>query len=134
MKAAQPFIRIMNALAGIYRRLTRNHVSPTAAIERPTEAAERLIRTAGTFTFKHNYRWMRDNLEDFPGFDIRVWRSVSTSFLRAFIFRPLFGKRMLRLLFALENLAPHVFGRIGQYPMLLFHAGPEAPSTRERSA
>ncbi len=134
MKAAQPFIRAMNALARLYRRITHRRSSPTGAIDQPTEEAERLIRTAGTFTFKHNYRWVRDNLGRFPGFDIRVWRSVSTSFLRAFIFRPLLGRQWLRVLFALENLAPHMFGRLGQYPMILFYADPEAPATQERSA
>ncbi len=134
MKVARPFIVTMNALARVYRRFAGRDTSPTGAIDRPTEDAEQLIRTAGTFTFKHSYRWMRDNLGGFPGFEILVWRCVSTSFLRAFIFRPLLGKQLLRLLFALENLAPHMFGRIGQYPMLVFHAEPEPASTRERSA
>jgi hypothetical protein len=133
MKVAQPFIWIMNRLADAFRRVARRSVSPTASIEQPTEDAERLIKSAGTFTFKHSYRWMVDNLRGFPGFEIRVWRSVSTAFLRAFIFRPLLGKQLLRLLFFVEGLAPHIFGRFGQYPMLLFHAEPDATSTRERS-
>ena len=134
MKLAQPFIAVMTWLARLYRWIARRNTSPTAAIEQPTLDADQLIRTAGTFTFKHNFQWMRDNLGSFPGFDIRVWRSVSTSFLRAFIFRPLLGRQFLRLLFALEDMAPRLFGRIGQYPMLLFHAEPADSSTRERSA
>jgi SAM-dependent methyltransferase len=133
MKVARPFIRLMSYPIRFYRWATGRRGSFAAALENPTEDAEALIHKAGTYTYKHNFAWMSDHLGAFPGFEIRVWRSVSTSFLRAFIYRPLLGKQILRLLFALENLAPHLFGRIGQYPMILFHADPPKTSTRERS-
>jgi SAM-dependent methyltransferase len=78
------------------------------------------IQPTGTYTFTHDYRWVRANLAGLPGFDLVVWRSVSTAFLRAFILRPLLGQAWLRLLYFLEELAPRGFGRIGQYPMILF--------------
>lgn len=74
----------------------------------------------GTYTFKHDLPWVMTNLRDLPGFDLWVWRSVSTAFLRAFIFRPLLGKVWLDVLYRLEEGAPRLFGRIGQYPMILF--------------
>jgi len=133
MKATRPFIRLMSFPIRLYRRVTGRQGSFASGIENPTEDAERLIHRAGTYTFKHNYAWMVQHLSDFPGFDIRVWRSVSTSFLRAFIYRPLAGRTILRLLFAMEDLAPHFFGRIGQYPMLLFQARSAPSPSRERS-
>lgn len=82
--------------------------------------AARVSSPRATFTFKHDYRWVRNNLADQPGFDVLVWRSVSTTFLRAFIHRWFFGRGWLRLLFRLEEWAPRLAGRVGQYPMILF--------------
>jgi ubiquinone/menaquinone biosynthesis C-methylase UbiE len=78
----------------------------------------------GTFTYKHDFAWIRRNLAHLPGLQVRVWRSVSTSFTRAFIHRQLLGKAWLRLLFWVEERAPHFFGRAGQYPMIIFDKSP----------
>jgi SAM-dependent methyltransferase len=51
--------------------------------------------------------------------EIRVWRSVSTRFLRAVIHPMLAGKLWLRLLFWLEERFPHFFGKYGQYPLII---------------
>ena len=40
--------------------------------------------------------------------------------LRALIHRALLGRFFLRIVYWLEERAPFIFGRIGQYPMLLF--------------
>ncbi len=85
-----------------------------------------------TFTFKHGYRWVREALGDLPGLEIRVWRSVSTSFLRAFIHRRLGGERLLRALYAIEERLPHLLGRLGQYPAILIHKAGGA-SAEERA-
>jgi hypothetical protein len=85
-----------------------------------------------TFTFKHDHRWARRELRDLPGLEIRVWRSVSTSFLRAFIHRRLGGERLLRALYALEERWPHLLGRWGQYPAILF-GKPGGASAEERA-
>ncbi len=83
-----------------------------------------------TFTHKQGYGWARDNLRWLPGFEVRVWRSVSTAFLRAFIHRPLLGRQWLRLVYWLEERAPRVLGRLGQYPMIVF-GKPAEESARE---
>jgi hypothetical protein len=59
-------------------------------------------------------------LKDIQGLQVVAWRSVSTAFLRAFIHRLFLGKWWLRVLFWTEERAPRLFGRIGQYPMILF--------------
>jgi SAM-dependent methyltransferase len=97
-----------------------------------SEAIE-LVRTPGTFTYKHDYVWVKRNLKALPGLDIRVWRTVSTKFLRAFVHRKMLGEFCLKILFRLEEIAPNLFGRIGQYPMILFHKSETITSTMERA-
>jgi Methyltransferase domain len=133
MRIAAPFIRLVGGLAGVYRRFRRTGVTVTAAIEHPTPEAEKLLRTGGTYTFRQDYGSIVRGLHAFPGFEIRVWRSVSTPFLRAFIYRPLLGRLWLRILFYAENLAPHFFGRVGQYPMILFGGLSPTPAPDGRS-
>jgi SAM-dependent methyltransferase len=113
---------LMRALAGpiaaafwmqrLYRRLRRLGEPDRV----PLEAGE----PTATFTYKPDYRWVRRELKDLPGLEIRVWRSVSTSFLRAFIHRRLRGDIFLRVLFAAEERLPRIMGRLGQYPAILF--------------
>ena len=84
------------------------------------------IRAPSLFSFKYDYPWLYQQAGDLPGFDIRVWRTASSAFLRAFIFRPFFGEFWLRVLYQIEEMAPHLMGRLGQYPMILF----EKPAVR----
>jgi SAM-dependent methyltransferase len=91
------------------------------------------LHAAGTFTFKHDYGWVRERLEALPGFEIRVWRSVSTAFLRTFIHGKALGRFWLRIVFVLEELAPRFFGRIGQYPLILFNRPEEWEAGEGRS-
>jgi ubiquinone/menaquinone biosynthesis C-methylase UbiE len=80
----------------------------------------------GTHTFKHGYQWLKDNTRDLPELDILVWRTVSTNFLRAFVHDFLLGRAWLRLLYWLEERAPHGFGRFGQYPLIVLRKPPAA--------
>ncbi len=64
----------------------------------------------------HNYRWFKKNL-GFE-FDILVWRSVSVPFLKTYI-RSFFGKQVLALIYWLEEIFPHIAGRLGHYPMFV---------------
>jgi len=101
------------------RKRSGSH-EPTPMENLKSEAAE-LVKKPGTFTFKHDYAWIKHNLKSLPGLEVRVWRTVSSKFLRAFIHRKALGSLWLRMLFTLEELAPRFFGRVGQYPMILFH-------------
>jgi ubiquinone/menaquinone biosynthesis C-methylase UbiE len=96
------------------------HSDPVRAEGNIEAEVTELVRTPGTFTFKHDYAWVMHNLKELPGLEVRVWRSVSTKFLRAFVHQKALGSLWLKLLFWLEERAPKFLGRIGQYPMILF--------------
>ncbi len=93
----------------------------------------KLLHTPGSFTFKHDFAWAARTLEPLGEWRIVVWRSVSTAMLRALVHPFVFGRAALRLLFALENLAPQAFGRHGAYSSLLI-TKPEAASSAAEGA
>jgi SAM-dependent methyltransferase len=104
-----------------YRRLLGiEHVSVVPVSGEGVETNE-LLQTPGTYTHQRGYSWVERELTFLPGLEVRVWRSVGSSFLRAFIHRRLLGLFGLRFLFWLEERAPRTFGRLGQHPMILFH-------------
>jgi len=114
-------IRFTFSLLKLYRRMRKKedeysqptHVSASGKVTS-------IVQPSGTFTYKHNYEWVSRELNDIQGLQVVVWRSVSTAFLRAFIHRIFLGNWWLQVLFRAEERAPHLFGRIGQYPMILF--------------
>ena len=114
-------IRFAFGLLKQYQRLrpTKDGLSQPTIPEQPDETSG-LEQPTGTFTYKHDYEWVTSELNSIQSLQVVVWRSVSTSFQRAFIHRPLLGKYWLRAIFWLEERVPHLFGRIGQYPMLIF--------------
>ena len=97
----------------------------------PRKDSDILVSKPGTFTFKHDYQWIKSQLSDFPGLEIRVWRSVSTVFMRTFIHEKLLGKLLLRTIYMFEELMPRILGKNGQYPLILF-GKPESSRSGER--
>jgi 2-polyprenyl-3-methyl-5-hydroxy-6-metoxy-1,4-benzoquinol methylase len=112
------FFRPLIRLASILQRWIAGWRQASAPA--PSAASEALA-ARGSHTFKHDHAWMTAALARLGGGEIRVWRSVSTAFTRSLIHRPLFGGPVLRLLFALEERAPHWIGRHGMYPLILLH-------------
>lgn len=133
MRLAGPAMGLATAVLRGYRRLAGTTPSALRTVKAPRAEASNLIRASGTFTYKHDFKWIRSELGHLSGLDIVVWRSVSTRFLRTFIHRRLLGREWLRLLFWLEERWPHWLGRIGQYPMILFNKPVESPP-EEREA
>jgi len=135
-----PLMRLFNLpilwAEELIRRIAQRRSSAgeeTVPTETENDQAAKLISKPGTFTTKHDYTWVKSNLNSLPGLEVRVWRTVSSKFLRAFIHRKALGNLWLRILFTLEEIAPRFFGRIGQYPMILFHK-PDSPTLEvERS-
>lgn len=68
----------------------------------------------------HNHRWFEKHLRPRFPYEIFVWRSVSVPFLRTFIHKRLVGKKLLSWLYRLEEKYPCFFGKIGQYPLIVF--------------
>jgi ubiquinone/menaquinone biosynthesis C-methylase UbiE len=115
-----PFIRAAFWGIRLYRRLLGKPLRAEIELEASRRSAKELLDSSGTFTHKHTYGWMMTTLGDLPEFEITVWRSVSTQFLRAFIHQPFLGKFWLRLIYRLEQQLPRWFGRMGQYPLVSF--------------
>jgi SAM-dependent methyltransferase len=76
-----------------------------------------------TFVEKHSPRWFARTIAPRMDVEIRVWRSASVHFLKNYIFEERGGRRILRLLFWLEERFPHFFGRHGTYPLVVLRKG-----------
>ncbi|MBN1230599.1 MAG: class I SAM-dependent methyltransferase [Anaerolineales bacterium] len=74
----------------------------------------------GTFVKKYNAAWLRRELEPSMEIDIFVWRSVSVNVLRTYVKSKLGGKKILEVLYNLEERYPRFFGKHGQYPLIVF--------------
>ncbi len=111
------------AILVMERLSRRNEVVLSGENEKKEKKAEQ-PKPAGkpehTFVHKLDADGLRALLgKDFP-VDIYVWRSVSVRFLRAMIKPWLLGRFWLALLYGLEELFPHYYGKKGQYPLIIF--------------
>lgn len=73
----------------------------------------------GTYVHKLTAEWLTQALEGRMDYEILVWRSVSVPFMRAVFYEDWGGKFWLKVLFRLEELFPHLLGKIGQYPLVV---------------
>jgi len=73
----------------------------------------------GTYVSKNNASWLQNDLGTLMPLKIWCWRSVSVRFLRTFIHQRFFGRYLLKVLYWKEELFPHLFGRYGQYPLIV---------------
>ena len=122
-------VKLAFALIRLYRKMRGLEEAPrTLPGAEDSSKTQELLQASGSYTYSHSYRQLRSKLRGLPGLDIRVWRSVSTNFMRAFIHRRLLGKHILRVIYFLEERAPRFFGRFGQYPMILFEGSSERSS------
>jgi uncharacterized protein YbaR (Trm112 family) len=67
----------------------------------------------------HNYNWFQREIASRADWDVSVWRSVNVQFLRQYVHAKLLGRPLLSILFRIEDAFPHLFGRFGQYPMMV---------------
>lgn len=116
MNAARPLMLLLERL-GLWIARLRGRADASEEGQKKKNTAT----ATGTYIKKLDADWLRSELGDVMQFDIRVWRSVSVRFLRAFVYRPLAGKLWLRILYALEERWPHYFGEQGQYPMVIIN-------------
>ena len=108
----------------LYKKDSRQGTnSPSQASEETNQAQSNLDAIdkarAGTFVTKTDARWLKHTLRGKLPFKIKVWRSVSTRFLRTMIQPQWGGRGWLRILYVLEELFPRFMGENGQYPLLV---------------
>jgi ubiquinone/menaquinone biosynthesis C-methylase UbiE len=128
MRWTWPLVKLSNGLIKLYRKWkNRGEAWQLPAMDQDSDEAQRLVRSGGSYVHHHRYVELKAMLADFPASEIRVWRTLSTVAMRALIHRRLFGLYLLKILFWLEQRAPRLMGRLGQYAMILFEK-PEAPS------
>lgn len=90
------------------------------------------LEREGTFVEKMTPGRLRTELGGSMQFDIFAWRSLSPRFMQWFVRPELGGKRMLRVVFWLEEKFPRFFGEYGQYPLIVLRK-PE-PQSRVKLA
>ncbi len=120
MRRARPLMRAIERFRARAGHNPEQELQENLPIEKLTPEAAALLNAGGSFTHHNPPDWVRAQLSWLPGLEMRVWRSVSPAFLRAFIHSRLLGRYWLKLLYRLEEIAPHFFARVGQYPMILF--------------
>jgi ubiquinone/menaquinone biosynthesis C-methylase UbiE len=74
---------------------------------------------AGTYVFKSNAPWLRNELKDIVPIDIFVWRTPGTRFTRTYIHGGL-GRLFLRFIYQMEEWFPRFMGEQGHYPLISF--------------
>jgi hypothetical protein len=122
MRLASVPVRFAGWLLRLYSRIRFGKERPLKLKDKEIdEETVALLTRPGLYSFKHDHRWLEEKVGDLPGFEIRIWRTVSSAFLRALVHRQFLGKYWLRLLYWKERKFPHILGRVGQYPMVLFN-------------
>ncbi len=82
---------------------------------------EKKKQPVGTFINKMNPEWLKNHLQGKISYQIFCWRSINVRFMRALIHGKIGGSLFLKLLFWLEDIFPHWFGKNGQYPLIVLY-------------
>ena len=76
------------------------------------------IETEGFYFQPHSLKWW-SRFNDVADVKIYPWRSFNTDFQKKYIPNNKYGKKILRILFNLENRFPKFFVKNLQYPMIV---------------
>lgn len=124
---------LMTRLSGFMDFMTRAHRWWKSKVKKETiemqagsepekvQDAEEQAPPQGTYVHKLSAEWLTQALKGRMDHEIFVWRSVSVPFLRAVFYEEWGGRFWLKSLFFLEELFPHLLGKIGQYPLVVVH-------------
>jgi SAM-dependent methyltransferase len=116
--------RLLNALASPLQKLkhaTRRPSAPAPTSEPSSREAPPAWETE-LYYHAHAYRWFTSQQWSFP-LEFVVWRTLGVQCMRTWIRPKAMGRAVLALLYRLENLLPHLAGRLGEYPMLVLRKG-----------
>ena len=117
MKLSFWFVRLMEIIGIRIAELRGKQERKTK--ENKAANASKDNEPTGTYIQKMTPEWMKQELANVFSYKIYVWRSVNVRFLRAVVHKPFAGKFFLRMLYGLEEMAPHFFGKHGQYPLVI---------------
>jgi SAM-dependent methyltransferase len=110
-------LRWRKSLALLARRWLGKPVNPQGG--NAAKDGRKAGEPKGTYVSKNSAAQLKRTVGASMPLEIWVWRSVSVRFMRAAIRPRLGGRRLLRLLFWLEERFPHFFGENGQYPLIV---------------
>lgn len=123
MNKFTPWIRRINAVKHKLRVISgKDMPAPKKAeivLEQTHEEKPKPVAAIGTFIHKLTPQVLKQELGGTINYRVYPWRSVSTNFLRAFIYPWAFGKLILRVIYRREEKKPTYYGVNGQYPMVV---------------
>jgi ubiquinone/menaquinone biosynthesis C-methylase UbiE/uncharacterized protein YbaR (Trm112 family) len=70
------------------------------------------------YFYAHNYEYFKTKLA--VPFQLVCWRSISVPFMKIYLHKGLFGKKILDKIYEMEEDKPTVCGLKGEYPMFVF--------------
>jgi SAM-dependent methyltransferase len=114
-RLTDPLINLLNRLLA-FRRGRQKAVRPAKPQQR---AAREKTSRRGTFVDKQDAAWLKRQVGTHIPLEIRVWRSLNVRALRAFVHERWGGRRLLGLVYWLEEQFPHFFGEHGAYPLIV---------------
>jgi len=91
----------------------------TKPVSASSNAVQPKKTVTGTFIAKLNPRWLKEQIGKKIPYRIFCWRSVNVRWLRALIHQKTAGRLLLKVLYWKEEVFPGIFGRIGQYPLIV---------------
>jgi len=119
-----PLMHFFRPLVNLVKKITTRNSNKGEARKKESTKENNIANPTGTFIEKMTPAWLKQTLSNAGmNYEILVWRSVNSSFLRTLVHRPLGGKYFLRLLFWLEERFPHYLGENGQYPLVIIRKG-----------
>jgi len=115
-----PLMRLAFLPGSILRKLIRLPAKLFGAVSRVLERGGPEVGSPppDLYFYAHDHGFFAKTDWDF-GLDLRVWRAASVEFTSMFARDLLGGRQLLKLVYWLEEQAPYLAGRYGQYPLFV---------------
>jgi SAM-dependent methyltransferase len=94
------------------RKISRAAINPAGALQDDEDVKS-------TFVEKNTSAWLKQQVGSQMPIRIYVWRSVNVKIMRTLIHEKWAGRRLLRVLYWLEERFPRWFGENGNYPLIV---------------
>jgi ubiquinone/menaquinone biosynthesis C-methylase UbiE/uncharacterized protein YbaR (Trm112 family) len=107
-------------------RLTHDAASEHSRLSRVPGLRNVIPDKPDLYVHSHGRRWFRDTVRDVD-LDIRVYRTLSPTFMKLLIHERLLGQAITNGVVALEERFPHVMSRVARYLLLVARKPPPPP-------